>query len=231
MGAPALVCAFPMKIPTFLSCAVITLVMAGAGPASAVVVEPPTLPAPAVSAPTGDATATGVAVATGALSLLAPADALLHAVAALGGVLAESGLLPDPEQVADIACPVPDRIEVVDNFGEWRGSHRHSGVDIRASHGSPVRAVLDATIASVGYDGAYGLTVTMRDRSGDIWLYAHLSSASVHVGEAVRPGRMLGAVGCTGRCSGSHLHLERRPGGGAPVDTYDRLVRACGRRA
>lgn len=222
-----------MRIPRLLSFAVVTLVMTGAAPASAVVVGPPVLPPRASSMGpaqgTEDVSPTGVAVATGALSLLAPADALLRAVAALEGVLLESEVLRSADGDKDIACPTPDRIEVVDNFGEWRGSHRHTGVDIRAPHGSIARAVLPSTVESVGNDGAYGLTVTLRDLDGDIWVYAHLSASSVQVGEGVRSGREIGNVGCSGRCSGPHLHLERRPGGGAPVDTYARLVRACGR--
>lgn len=170
-----------------------------------------------------------VAIAGSAMTLLSPADAIARALSALDATLGRRLLAPI-RMPADgtVACPVPDRIEVVDNFGEWRGSHRHTGVDIRAPHGAPVRAVLPGTVESAGVDGAYGLTVTLRDLTGDLWLYAHLSSITVEAGQGVRPGRALGRAGCTGRCSGPHLHLERRPQGGAPVDTYDRLVAACG---
>lgn len=226
-----------MRFPRFLLLVAICLPMAGASPALAAI-DPPKAPSlrelrpeasPAsASAPAPTLTPAMAAVAGGALSLLSPGHALARLAAALDAAITESGIIEAAASSLDPACPTPENIEIVDNFGEWRGSHRHTGVDIRAAHGSLVRAVSGSTVESVGYDGAYGLLVTTRDNDGDLWLYAHLSSATVEVGEIVEGGADIGAVGCTGRCSGPHLHLERRPQGGAPVDTYDLLVKACG---
>ncbi len=81
-------------------------------------------------------------------------------------------------------------------------------------------AVAGGTVTSVGYDGSYGnkTVVTLEDGT-EIW-YCHQSSFGVSEGETVAPGEVIGYVGSTGNVTGSHLHLEVRPGGGDPVDPY-----------
>ena len=76
----------------------------------------------------------------------------------------------------------------------------------------------------MGYDGAYGnkTVVTLEDGT-EIW-YAHQTSQYVSIGETVAAGEVIGTVGSTGNVTGSHLHVEVRPGGGDPVDPYAAMV-------
>ncbi len=64
--------------------------------------------------------------------------------------------------------------------------------------------------------------ITLEDGT-ELW-YAHQTSYIVSVGQDVRAGEVVGYVGSTGNSTGSHLHLEVRPGGGDPVDPYTALV-------
>ena len=78
----------------------------------------------------------------------------------------------------------------------------------------------NGVVTEASYDGAYGnkTVVTLEDGT-EIW-YCHQTSFGVSVGDTVRPGEVIGTVGSTGHVTGSHLHVEVRPGGGDPVDPY-----------
>ncbi|MEV4615161.1 M23 family metallopeptidase [Kitasatospora sp. NPDC049258] len=96
-------------------------------------------------------------------------------------------------------------------------AHLHTGVDFAAPTGTPVGAVAAGTVTSAGWSGAYGYRVIQTLPDGtEIW-YCHLARIATAGGE-VAPGTLLGAVGATGNVTAPHLHLEVRPGGGAPVD-------------
>lgn len=194
-------------------------------------------PTPAAAAPSDAPSGGEVVVAAGALALLSPASAFAGALAALDDALGDArAVVTRATQTAafvrngTIRCPVPNLTEIVDNFGEWRGGHSHTGVDIRALHGLPVRAVLPSVVLDPGDAGAYGLMLRMRDMAGNVWFYAHLSSVRVAPGDTVAAGEIVGTVGCSGRCSGPHLHIELRPDDGVPVDAYPHLVPACAPR-
>ncbi|QYJ02538.1 M23 family metallopeptidase [Nocardioides panacisoli] len=107
-------------------------------------------------------------------------------------------------------------------YGLW--SSAHTGLDFAAPYGTPIRAVAGGTVTEAGYDGSYGnkTVVTLEDGT-ELW-YAHQSSYGVSTGDEVRSGEVIGYVGSTGNSTGSHLHLEVRPGGGDPVDPYRALV-------
>ncbi|MEV7020854.1 M23 family metallopeptidase [Kitasatospora sp. NPDC093558] len=96
-------------------------------------------------------------------------------------------------------------------------AHLHTGLDFAADTGTAVFAVGQGTITSAGWSGAYGYRIveTLPDGT-EIW-YCHLSSIIKGSGQ-VAPGQQIGKVGATGNVTGPHLHLEVRPGGGAPVD-------------
>ena len=107
-------------------------------------------------------------------------------------------------------------------YGLW--ASYHTGLDFNGNTGDPIMAVANGVVTFVGYDGSYGnkTVVTLEDGT-EIW-YAHQTTQSVSVGEVVQAGAVIGTVGATGNVTGSHLHLEVRPGGGDPVDPYEALV-------
>ncbi|HEX6596828.1 MAG TPA: peptidoglycan DD-metalloendopeptidase family protein [Acidimicrobiales bacterium] len=113
-------------------------------------------------------------------------------------------------------------IRVSSAFG-WRihpiyGSARlHTGVDLSASSGTPIRAAADGVVASAGWLGGYGNAVVIDHGGGQATLYAHQSSMAVRQGQSVDKGDVIGRVGCTGSCTGPHLHYEVRLNG-KPVD-------------
>jgi murein DD-endopeptidase MepM/ murein hydrolase activator NlpD len=93
------------------------------------------------------------------------------------------------------------------------GSRHHSGLDIGVLRSIDIRAAEDGVVARVGwvsgYEG-YGLIVEVQLNERYSTLYAHLSRASVRVGQRVSAGDRLGDAGCTGWCTGTHLHFELR---------------------
>ncbi len=107
--------------------------------------------------------------------------------------------------------------------GYWSSGY-HTGLDFAAPSGTPIMAVANGVVTSVGYEGAYGnrTIVTLEDGT-EIW-YCHQTSSAVSAGDNVVAGQVIGSVGSTGNSTGPHLHLEVRPGGGDPVDPYAALV-------
>ncbi|AYY14480.1 M23 family metallopeptidase [Actinobacteria bacterium YIM 96077] len=96
-------------------------------------------------------------------------------------------------------------------------SRGHEGVDLSASQGSEVRALSRGEIIFAGWDGPYGNKIAIRHWDGTVSWYAHLSRI-VQASGSVEPGTVIGRVGSTGNSTGPHLHLEIRPGNGAPVN-------------
>jgi hypothetical protein len=96
---------------------------------------------------------------------------------------------------------------------------RHDGIDIAAPGGAAIRAAASGTVtrAVKGWNGGYGWIVVIDHGNNISTSYAHLSELSVAVGERVRVGRKIGAVGSTGLSTGPHLHFELRPKG-TPLD-------------
>lgn len=93
----------------------------------------------------------------------------------------------------------------------------HTGWDLSAAAGSPIVAAADGVVVSAGVRGGYGNATVIDHGGGLATLYAHQSSMAVSSGQSVSRGQLIGYVGCTGYCTGAHLHFEVRVGG-APVD-------------
>ncbi|GAA5115588.1 hypothetical protein GCM10023339_22970 [Alloalcanivorax gelatiniphagus] len=107
-------------------------------------------------------------------------------------------------------------------YGLW--ASYHTGLDFNANSGDPIIAVANGTVTETGYDGAYGnKTVVTLDDGTEIW-FCHQTAIYVAVGDRVNGGDVIGTVGATGNVTGSHLHLEVRPGGGGPVDPFQAFV-------
>jgi murein DD-endopeptidase MepM/ murein hydrolase activator NlpD len=109
---------------------------------------------------------------------------------------------------------------ITSSFGEWRGSHRHSGIDIGMLASLRTRAVTAGVVRRTGYEGGYegyGKIIVLDLPGPYTAVYAHLSNVAVREGEHVSKGEWIGQAGCTGNCSGTHLHFEVRRTG-VPID-------------
>lgn len=98
----------------------------------------------------------------------------------------------------------------------------HTGIDINGSTGEPIAAAGGGTVILAQVYGGYGRAVVIDHGGGLTSLYAHMSGFGVSVGEEVDRGDLVGYVGCSGSCTGPHLHFEVRVNG-APVDPLDYL--------
>ena len=103
-------------------------------------------------------------------------------------------------------------------YGLW--SSYHTGLDFNGDTGDTIVSMTNGEVVSASYDGAYGNKTVVRLEDGtEIW-YCHQNTFNVSVGDTVTRGEVIGTVGSTGHVTGSHLHIEVRPGGGDPVDPY-----------
>lgn len=126
-------------------------------------------------------------------------------------------------------CWLPLRALVTSPFGAARGrsvgsdgethvDHYHSGVDLRAHLGWPIKSLKNGTCVQAGPRGSAGIAVEIRQEDGKTAVYCHLSRALVKPGETVSRGQHVGLVGCTGRTTGAHLHLTMRDAAGRLIN-------------
>lgn len=100
---------------------------------------------------------------------------------------------------------------VTSGYGR-RWGRMHTGVDMDGNTGQPIRAAKAGRILGVSCGGGYGNCTVIDHGSGVSTLYAHMSRKAVSGGSVDR-GQVIGYVGCTGSCTGSHLHFEVRVNG------------------
>jgi murein DD-endopeptidase MepM/ murein hydrolase activator NlpD len=126
---------------------------------------------------------------------------------------------PDAVSVTGFAWPVYGPIS--EYYGAPRGAGTyHAGLDIDQTfnYGGPIAAAAPGQVVLATSDGyGYGSYVIIRHDNGYETLYAHMSAIYVSQGQYVSQGEAIGAIGCTGYCTGPHLHFEVRVGG-ATVD-------------
>ncbi len=137
-------------------------------------------------------------------------------------ILAGSRLIvPGPAGLAGDAFPSllwPTEGRVVSRYGRPRRTHRHQGIDIGASRGTPIRAVADGVVSVAAEKrGDYGRLVTIQHDDGLVSYYGHNMKNLVAVGQHVTAGTIIALVGHTGNASGDHLHFELR-WKGVPID-------------
>ncbi|WP_346362790.1 M23 family metallopeptidase [Bosea sp. (in: a-proteobacteria)] len=125
--------------------------------------------------------------------------------------------------------PLAGELELSSNYGYradpfTRGAALHTGMDLRAEHGSPVRATGPGKVVTAEYSGGYGNMVEIEHAGGITTRYAHMSAILVSEGQTVTAGTLVGRVGSTGRSTGPHLHYETRIDG-EPADP-NRFLRA-----
>ena len=120
--------------------------------------------------------------------------------------------LPEPVQ------RVPDRqlfyVPLNGNLGSpfgYRWGRMHEGIDIEGWAHTEVHAALAGTVARVGWlknEDGFGLVIKLRHANGIVTMYAHLAKAFVHPGDRVAEGQLIARAGCTGSCTGTHLHFQ-----------------------
>lgn len=96
-----------------------------------------------------------------------------------------------------------------------QGIHGYNAVDLAAGHGTAIRSAGAGEVIvakASGWNGGYGSYIVVRHANGVQTLYAHLSGVYVGVGDWVGSGATIGAMGNTGRSTGTHVHFEVRGG-------------------
>ncbi|MDB5518130.1 MAG: hypothetical protein JWQ17_4888 [Tardiphaga sp.] len=116
--------------------------------------------------------------------------------------------------------PVIGEVEFTSGFGVRSDPFlgrpaMHTGLDFRASSGDPIRATANGKVVSSGWAGGYGRMVEIDHGNGLSTRYGHMSEIHVKVGDTIKIGQVIGAVGSTGRSTGPHLHYETRIDGEA----------------
>jgi len=86
----------------------------------------------------------------------------------------------------------------------------HSGLDFRGPLGAPIYAAADGRVSFAGVKQGYGNCLEITHGNGMMTRYAHMSAFKASVGQAVKAGEAIGAIGSSGRSTGPHLHFEVR---------------------
>jgi murein DD-endopeptidase MepM/ murein hydrolase activator NlpD len=131
----------------------------------------------------------------------------------------EGGLTPsfggDWTMFADAPSIWPVEGRVGSSFGEredpFNGEGKfHSGIDIEAPYGTPVRASADGEATGESMGAGYGKQVVLNHGHDLLTVYGHLSAIAVLPGQHVTRGQVIGYVGQSGHATGPHLHYEVR---------------------
>ena len=112
----------------------------------------------------------------------------------------------------------PVRGQVTSKFGNrvhpmFKTKSQHSGIDIAAPSGTPVKAAASGEVLYVGWMRGYGQVIILDHGRNITTVYAHLSATQVSEGQVIRAGNVIGRVGKTGNATGFHLHFEVRVNG------------------
>lgn len=91
--------------------------------------------------------------------------------------------------------------------------HAHGGLDIAAPYGTKIKASADGTVSYSGWMGGYGYLIIIDHANGVQSYYGHCSKLYASVGDVVKAGDVISAVGSTGNSTGNHLHFEIRLNG------------------
>jgi murein DD-endopeptidase MepM/ murein hydrolase activator NlpD len=86
----------------------------------------------------------------------------------------------------------------------------HEGIDFKADVGESVYAAADGVVVVASYHPEFGKMIDVDHGEGLLSRYTHLSRMDIQAGQIVKRGELIGAVGTTGRSTGSHLHFEVR---------------------
>lgn len=107
-------------------------------------------------------------------------------------------------------------VQIASPYG-WRTapcngcSSDHDGVDFHVAYGTEIHAAIAGTVTFIGWKGGYGYHIIIDDGHGYVTYYAHMIDGSVPAGivegSQIELNQVIGYVGCTGACTGAHLHF------------------------
>jgi murein DD-endopeptidase MepM/ murein hydrolase activator NlpD len=134
--------------------------------------------------------------------------------------------------LASLPSRWPVRGPVNSDFGQRRSpwapnSEFHSGIDIGAAIGTPVKAPAPGVVVFAGQHPEYGVTLIVEHANDTKSLYGHLSRLNVAMDQQVQRGDTLALTGNTGRSSGPHLHYEIQVKG-QPVNPHSYIWEESG---
>ena len=121
--------------------------------------------------------------------------------------------MPDVNGIKLATAPITGTITSRYGVSSSIRSSRHTGLDIAATKGTPIKVVADGTVTFARYNGSYGYLVKVNHGNGVETWYAHTSKMYVTVGQEVKAGDVIALVGSTGNSTGPHLHFEIRING------------------
>jgi murein DD-endopeptidase MepM/ murein hydrolase activator NlpD len=126
-----------------------------------------------------------------------------------------SGFAGDWTELADAPSMWPVEGRVGSSFGQRQDPINgegafHSGLDIDAPYGTPVRAAADGDVTGMSMGAGYGRQIVLDHGHEVLTVYGHLSAIAVVPGQHVTRGQIIGNVGQSGRATGPHLHYEVR---------------------
>ena len=137
--------------------------------------------------------------------------------AAIAAVTSENEITTASYGTANAACgsmvmPAAALKQVSRGFSSY-----HSGIDLMAPYGSPIRAAAAGHVVFAGTFFGYGNMIDLVTDSGIVTRYGHMSvfAAGLHAGSRVEMGETIGAIGTSGQAHGPHVHFEVRIGGHA----------------
>lgn len=119
----------------------------------------------------------------------------------------QQGFLRSPLEFSRVSSNFGRRLHPI--HGKWR---EHNGTDFAAPVGTPIKATSDATIEFIGTQRGFGNLIVLKHRNNITTHYAHLNGFAKGLAkeQSVSQGDLIGYVGCTGWCTGPHLHYEVR---------------------
>ncbi|BAY63079.1 peptidase M23B [Calothrix brevissima NIES-22] len=123
-----------------------------------------------------------------------------------------------PPSTSTAAYIWPAKGVLTSGYG-WRWGRMHKGIDVANSIGTPIYASADGVVEKAGWNnGGYGNLVDIRHTDGSMTRYGHNSKIFVQVGQQVRQGETIAAMGSTGFSTGPHSHFEIHPAGKGAVN-------------
>lgn len=135
--------------------------------------------------------------------------------------LSRGGSISSAIKASSTKVAWPLRGSITSPFG-IRSRDNHTGIDISASIGTPIKAASNGKVVYAGWQDGYGNLLIIQASSGLQTYYAHTSKILVNLGRTVSEGQVVAEVGMSGRTTGPHLHFEVRKNG-SPVNPLNYL--------